>query len=157
MTESAWHHKLKGWGVDAEIRLGNRRADCLLHCGKRAEIQARPLPAPEVTGREAHTDLWILDCRSAYRAGRLSIWEDAKFGTLLRWDRTWHGFAVAKRTIFLNLQLDLSTGNGTFLEVTGWTFENFRATGSGRRHTAHALRSWMRNGTPLPGTPAVPQ
>ncbi|MFE6163231.1 hypothetical protein ACFQ7F_30455 [Streptomyces sp. NPDC056486] len=146
MTESAWHKEIKGWGVATEIPLGNRRADCQLRCGKRAEVQARPLPDAEVAGREAHADLWILDCRDAHRAQRLMVWDDPQFGTLLRWERAWQGFAVAKRPVLLNLALDLRTGHGTFLVVTGWDFNGHRATGTGRIHTAAALRSWMRYG-----------
>ncbi|MGP9017681.1 hypothetical protein ACT1U9_04630 [Streptomyces sp. BR1] len=155
MTESAWHKEIKAWGVATEISLGNRRADCLLHCGKRAEVQARPLPPAEVAGREAHTDMWILDCRTAHRARRLMVWSDPQFGTLLRWERPWRGFAVSKRPVFLNLELDLRTGHGTFLKVTGCAFDRYRAAGAGHIHTATALRSWMRYGLPPSGHPAV--
>ncbi|MFJ1550698.1 hypothetical protein [Streptomyces sp. NPDC088246] len=155
MTESAWHKEIKGWGVVTEISLGNRRADCQLHCGKRAEVQARPLPPAEVTGREAHTDLWILDCRAAHRARRLIVWSDPHFGTLLRWERPWQGFAISKRPVFLNLELDLRTGHGAFLQVTRWVFDGSRATGTGQIHTASALRSWMRYGLPPTGHLAV--
>ncbi|MEV6007309.1 hypothetical protein AB0M29_10925 [Streptomyces sp. NPDC051976] len=149
MTESTWHKEVKDWGVATEIALGNRRADCLLRCGKRAEIQAHRLAPVEVAGREAHTDLWILDCRAAHARNRLLVWDDPDFGTLFRWNRAWQGFAVAKRPAFLNTKLDISTGRGTFLEVTGWIFDGYRALGSGRLHTAAAMRSWMRYDTPL--------
>ncbi|MGW7463861.1 hypothetical protein ACWGJT_03940 [Streptomyces xantholiticus] len=148
MTESAWHREIKDWGVATEIPLGNRRADCMLRCGKRAEIQARPLAAAEVAGREAHTDLWILDCRAAHASDRLLVWHDTEFGRLFRWDRAWRGFAVAKRPAFLNMELDISTGDGSFLQVTGWTFDGSRALGTGHVHTAPAMRSWMRYDIP---------
>ncbi|TDT28144.1 hypothetical protein EV562_115155 [Streptomyces sp. BK208] len=148
MTESAWHKEIKGWGVATEISLGNRRADCQLRCGKRAEVQARPLPPAEVAGREAHADLWILDCRDAHRSQRLMVWNDSQFGTLLRWERPWQGFAVAKRPVFLNLKLDLRTGHGTFVQVNRWVFDSRQATGTGQIHTARTLRFWMRYGLP---------
>lgn len=156
MTESTWHKEVKDWGVATEIPLGNRRADCLLRCGKRAEIQAHPLPSVEVAGREAHADLWILDGRAAHARNRLLVWGDPEFGTLFRWDRAWQGFAAAKRPAFLNTELDITTGCGTFLEVTGWNFDGYRALGSGRLHTAAAMRSWMRYDIPLSSRPAVP-
>lgn len=155
MTESAWHKEVKGWGVATEISLGNRRADCQLRCGKRAEVQARPLPPDEVAGREAHADLWILDCRAAHRSRRLTVWRDPQFGTLFRWERAWQGFAISKRPVFLNLELELRTRQGTFLEVTGWAFDGYRATGTGQIHTAASLQSWMRYGLPLAGHQAV--
>jgi hypothetical protein len=83
------------------------------------------------------------------------VWDDQEFGTLFRWDRAWQGFAVAKRPAFLNTELDISTGRGTFLEVTGWIFDGYRALGSGKPHTAAAMRSWMRYDTPLASHPAV--
>ncbi|MGW0868951.1 hypothetical protein ACWD3Z_00510 [Streptomyces sp. NPDC002740] len=155
MTESPWHKEIKNWGVATEIPLGNRRADCMLRCGKRAEIQARPLTPAEVASREAHTDLWILDCRPAYRTNRLLVWDDPDFGQLFRWDRAWQGFAVAKRPVFLNLEMDISTGHGSFLQVTGWAFNGHRALGSGHPHTATAMRSWMHYDIPLTAHPAV--
>ncbi|MEW2623681.1 hypothetical protein [Streptomyces sp. NPDC048106] len=132
-----------------EIPLGDRRADCTLRCRKRAEIQARRLAPAEVAGREAHADLWILDCRAAHASNRLQVWDDAEFGRLFRWDRPWQGFAVAKRPVFLNMNLDISTGHGSFLEVMGWAFDGSRALGTGRVHTAAAMRSWMRYDIPL--------
>ncbi|MFH8565722.1 hypothetical protein [Streptomyces sp. NPDC017988] len=129
-----------------EISSGNRRADGRLHCGKRAEVQARPLPPAEVASGKAHADLWTLDCRDAHRSQRLMVWDDPQFGTLLRRERAWRGFAVARRPVILHLTLDLRTGHGTFLEVTGWDFNEHRATGTGRVLTAAALRFWMRYG-----------
>ncbi|KUH35503.1 MULTISPECIES: hypothetical protein [Streptomyces] len=157
MTESVWHKEIKDWGVAAEVTIGNRRADCILRCGKRAEVQAYPLARAEVAGREAHTDLWILDGRAAHAGDRLLVWDDSEFGTLFRWDRAWQGFAVAKRPVFLNVELEISTGHGRFLEVTGWAFDGYRALGSGRPHTASAIRSWMRYDIPLTGHSAVPR
>ncbi|MER5218735.1 hypothetical protein ABT063_51905 [Streptomyces sp. NPDC002838] len=138
-----------------DVPIGNRRADCILRCGERAEAQAHPLALAEVAGREAHADLWILDCRAAYAGDRLLVWDDSGFGTLFRWDRAWQGFAVAKRPVFLNMELDISTGHGSFLEVTGWVFDGHRALGSGRPHTAPAMRSWMRYDIPLTSHLAV--
>ncbi|MFE5482950.1 hypothetical protein [Streptomyces sp. NPDC056527] len=149
MTESAWHKEIKSWGVATEIPIQDRRADCVLCCGKRAEVQRRPLAPQEVTGREAHADLWILDCTAAHRGGRVLMWEDPRFGRLFRWNHAWKGFAAAKRPVFLNLSLNLATGEGSFLEVTNWNFEGHRAHGTGRTHTAVAMRCWMRYGTPL--------
>jgi hypothetical protein len=156
VTESTWHKEIKEWGVDTEVLLGNRRADCTLRCGKRAEVQARRLAPAEVTGREAHTDLWILDCRAAHARGRLLVWDHPEFGRLFRWNHAWQGFTVAKRPVFLNMRLDISTGRGSFLEVTGWTFDGFHALGTGRVHSAAAMRSWMRYDIPLTAESAVP-
>ncbi|MEU9381948.1 hypothetical protein AB0D38_13500 [Streptomyces sp. NPDC048279] len=138
-----------------EISLGNRRADCQLRCGKRAEVQTRPLPSGEVTGREAHADLWILDCRAAHRSRRLMVWSDPQFGMLFRWERAWQGFAISKRPVFLNLEFDLRTGDGAFLEMASWAFDGYRATGTGQILTAASLRSWMRYGLPFAGHQAV--
>lgn len=128
MTESVWHKEIKGWGVATEIPLGNRRADCELRCAKRVEVQARPLPPAEVAGREAHADLWILDCRDAHRSQRLMVWDDPQFGTLLRWERAWKGFAVAKRPVLLNLTLDLRT-----VAAPSWRSPTGTSTGTGSR------------------------
>ncbi|MGY4957968.1 hypothetical protein [Streptomyces nigrescens] len=83
------------------------------------------------------------------------MWDDPEFGRLFRWNRAWQGFAVAKRPAVLNLELDLSTGHGSFLEVTGWAFDGHRALGTGRAHTATAMRSWMRYDIPLAGNLTV--
>ncbi|MFE5523010.1 hypothetical protein ACFQ9Q_35655 [Streptomyces virginiae] len=149
MTESGWHKEIKGWGVESEVRIGNRRTDCYLRCGKRAEVQSRGLPPVEVMAREAHTDLWILNCRAAHRTNRLPVWEDPELGCLFRWDHSWQGFAVAKRPVYLNLELNMQTGKGRFLEVTAWTFDGYRTVGTGQVHTAAAMRSWMRYDIPL--------
>ncbi|MEU8960513.1 hypothetical protein AB0C89_02205 [Streptomyces sp. NPDC048491] len=149
MTESAWHKEVKSWGVATEIPVQDRVADCVLCCGKRAEIQRRRLSSREVADREAHTDLWILDCRAAHSSGRLQVWEDPRFGRLFRWNRAWRGFAAAKRPVFLNLALNIATGQGAFLEVADWDFDSYQAHGSGRVHAAAAMRAWMRYGLPL--------
>ncbi|MFI2206127.1 hypothetical protein ACH47Z_36255 [Streptomyces sp. NPDC020192] len=85
--------------MDTEVPLGDRRADCTLRCRKRAEVQARQLAPAEVAGREAHTDLWILDRRAAHARDRLLVWDDPEFGRLFRWNRAWQGFAVAERPV----------------------------------------------------------
>lgn len=155
MTESAWHKEIKRWGVATEMAVQDRRVDCVLYCGKRAEVQRRPQPSREVASREAHADLWILDLTEAHRSGRLLVWNDPLHGQLFRWDNAWKGFAAAKRPVFLNLALDVATGQGSFLEVTNWNFDGGRAHGTGRTHTAAAMRSWMRYGTPLAQDEAV--
>lgn len=156
MTESGWHKEIKSWGAETEIRIGNRRADCHLRGGKRAEAQSRGLPSAEVMAREAHTDLWILNCTAAHRTNRLAVWEDPGLGCLFRWDHSWQGFAVAKRPAYLNLELNIRTGHGRFLEVTAWTFDGYRTVGTGHVHTAAAMRSWMRYDIPLtPERPTV--
>ncbi|WP_371777938.1 hypothetical protein [Streptomyces sp. NBC_01438] len=40
--------------------------------------------------------------------------------------------------------VDLRTGHGPLLNVSGWNFDGYRATGTGQFHTAASLRSLAR-------------